>query len=247
MLKAKDRLGLIKENNNGTQMKIIKVLPDDRLIIQFQDEYKFKKDIHWNNFKSGNVKNPFYISVLGKGYIGNGKYLTKNSKGIRTVEYSMWTSMMDRCYGEREQYSSYVDNTEVCGEWLNFQNFSEWFNQNKYDIGNERLHLDKDIQYEGNRIYSPYHCILIPQILNEQFKHHSGREKQIDVDLPYTIKRSGKRYSVSYRGYSLGKYNSVDECVSIYLAEKKKYLQELIDKYENIPDEVKQIVLNTNR
>lgn len=246
MIKAKDRIGLIKENNNGTQMKIIKVLPDDRLIIQFQDKHKFEKDIHWNNFKSGNVKNPFYVSVLGKGYIGNGKYLTKISDK-RTIEYSIWTSMMDRCYGEREQYPAYADNTEVCDEWLNFQNFADWFNQNKYDIGNERLHLDKDIQYEGNRIYSPHHCILIPQSINEQFKDRSGRKRQIDADLPYTIRRSGRKYLVEYRGRSLGSYSSVDECIFIYLMEKKKYLKELTDRYENMPYEIKQMILNTNR
>lgn len=241
-------IGTIGYNSKGTKMMIIAERNSADIDVEFLDEhYYIKKHTTLTNFSRGHVKNPFDVSVLGKGYIGSGNYLTKTSENIRTVEYSVWTSMMDRCYGERKQYSAYTDNTEVCGEWLNFQNFAEWFNQNKYDIGNERLHLDKDIQYNGNRIYSPYHCILIPQLINEQFKDHSGREKQTDVDLPYTIRRYGERYSVSYRGYSLGNYNSVDKCVSVYLVEKKKYLRELINKYENMPDEVKQIVLNTDR
>lgn len=241
-------VGTIGYNTKGTKMIIIAERNRMDIDVEFLDEHHYiKKHTTLTNFSRGQIKNPFDVSVLGKGYVGNGKYLTKISKDKRTVEYSIWTSMMDRCYGKREQYSAYVDNTEVCGEWLNFQNFAEWFNQNKYDIGKERLHLDKDIQYEGNRTYSPYHCILIPQSINEQFKNHSGRKKQIDTDLPYTIRRSGKRYLVSYRGYSLGSYNSVDECVSIYLVEKKKYLRELVDKYKNMPDEVKQIVLNTDR
>lgn len=241
-----NKIGMSNLNTFGTEMIIVKELEYPYVIVEFQDENKFNKETTYSNFNKGSVKNPFDISVLGKGYIGNGKYLTKISNK-RTVEYSIWTSMMDRCYGEREQYPAYIDNTEVCKEWLNFQIFSEWFNQNKYDVGNERLHLDKDIQYKGNRIYSPHHCILIPQLINEQFKDHSGREKQTDIDLPYTIRRNGGIYSVSYRGYNLGNYDSVDKCVSIYLVEKKKYLRELIEKYENMPEEVKQIILNTNR
>jgi hypothetical protein len=157
--------------------------------------------------------------------------------------------MIERCcvgniYGK---FSDKYDDVTCCREWLCYKTFADWYKENTYDIGNERLHLDKDIKYKGNTIYSPYHCIFVPQIINEQFKEFSGKQKTIDTDLPYTIRRTktnANRYEVSYRGKYLKTCDTVEECIDIYLAAKRNYIIELVDRYENMPSNVKEIVLN---
>ncbi|MCI5587974.1 MAG: hypothetical protein MR384_08860 [Lachnospiraceae bacterium] len=53
---------------------------------------------------------------------------------------------------------------------------------------------------------------------------------------------SGK-FSVSHRSKYLGTYTTVEECVEKYLKSKKKYITELVEKYNTMPDNVRRIVL----
>ena len=78
--------------------------------------------------------------------------------------------MLGRCYNEynlkrRPTYKG----CEVCDEWLNFQNFAEWFDNNYYTIDNEAVCLDKDILIKGNKTYSPEACVFVPITINSLF------------------------------------------------------------------------------
>ena len=232
-------------------MKIIAIRNKNDIDIEFLDEHHYVKEhVTYSNFKSSAVKNPFDKTIFGIGYLGlaDGMWNVNRPK----AEYNTWKNMIERCcvgnpYGK---FSQKYEGVSCCEEWLCYQNFVEWFNIEKYDIGTERLHLDKDIKYKGNKIYSPYHCILVPQSINEQFKESSGRQKTIDTDLPYTIRRTKTntvRYEVSYRGKYLGTFDTVEECIKVYLDSRKKYIVELVDKYENMPINVKEIILNATQ
>lgn len=246
MKNKNSRLGEIRKNNFGTEMKIVSYRKQNDIDVEFLDKHHFVKEhTTYTNFYKGEMKSPFDKTVADVGYTGIGKYKTSVKK-IHTVEYSIWKQMILRCYfkDNNNTYPTYYGKSEVCEEWHNFQNFAEWYTTNAYDIGNERLHVDKDIKYQGNKIYSPYHCILVPQSINEQFKDHNGRKKETDTDLPFTIRRtdSGK-FSVSHRSKYLGTYTTVEECVEKYLKSKKKYITELVEKYNTMPDNVRRIVL----
>lgn len=240
-------LGEIRKNNFGTEMKIIAVRNKSDIDVEFLDNHHFIKEHSiYQLFKNGCIKNPYDPCLSGMGYIGVGKYTTGTSRK-HTDEYHCWRNMLDRCYAKKlsEKYPAYYNIAECCDEWKNFQIFAEWFNENKYDIGSERLHLDKDIKYKGNKIYSPYHCILVPQSINEQFKENNGQKRKIDVDLPYTVRRSENgRYEVSHRGKHLGTYDTIEECVHVYLESKKNYISELINRYNSMPVEIKRIIIS---
>ena len=134
MIKAENRLGLEKKNKFGTLMRIIKVLPNDKIIVQFQDEFSCTKEVHWNNFKRGTVKNPYDRTNCGVGYMGEGKYKSVKANGRHTREYSTWNDMIVRCYKEktRHLHPAYEDCT-VCKEWHNFQTFCDWYFKNYYE------------------------------------------------------------------------------------------------------------------
>ena len=226
-----ERLGEINKNKFGTEMKIIAYRKSDDIDIQFLDEhgYIFEHQTY-SNFKSGGIKNPYDRNICDIGYMGVGKYHCKYSNGIHTMEYQNWIAMIRRCYDERRKktYSSYYGTCEVCSEWHNFQVFGTWYEQNFYQVGNERMHIDKDILYPGNKIYSPDTCILVPQRVNEIF--HKNGKKIVDTDLPETIRRRGDKFYVEFRSKGIGTYDTVEECLEKYNIKKLEYLRNSADE-----------------
>ena len=121
-------LGEIRENNKGTKMKIIAQRGCDDIDIEFLDNHHYVfRHATYSNFKNGGIKNPFDKTIYGMGYLGDGKY-TGWINGDHTAEYEIWAKIIGRCYHEKdkEKYRSYYDISEVCDEWLNYQNFAEW-------------------------------------------------------------------------------------------------------------------------
>lgn len=169
MSKKEERLGKTNISNEGCEMKIIEYKNANNIWVEFQDKHRAKVCTTYNNFKKGEVKNPYHPNVYGVGYYGQGKYKS-SINGKPTKVYNHWRDMLRRCYDPYylNKEPTYID-CYVCEEWHNFQNFSEWFYKHYYEIPNERIELDKDILFKGNKIYSPETCILVPQRINTLF------------------------------------------------------------------------------
>lgn len=239
-----ERLGEINKNKFGTEMKIITYRKSDDIDIQFLDEHGYVYEHQtYSNFKTGQIKNPYDRNICGIGYMGVGKYHCKYSNGIHTMEYQNWIAMIRRCYDERRKktYSSYYGTCEVCFEWHNFQVFGTWYEQNFYQVGNERMHIDKDILYPGNKIYSPDTCILVPQRINMLFMH-----KRNKYDLPNGIKPRAKgKFEAQYNHENLGIFDTVEEAAIAHDKKKKEVIIEIANEYKNqIPDKVYQALIN---
>lgn len=163
------RTGEENISNEGYKMKIVEYKDCHNIIVEFQDEHKVKIHTTYCNFKKGSVKNPYHPNVYNIGYIGEGKYKSRDNKKEAKV-YKYWKGMLKRCYDPYyiNKEPTYID-CYVCNEWHNFQNFAEWFYKNYYEIEGDRMHLDKDILCKGNKIYSPQTCIIVPQRINSLF------------------------------------------------------------------------------
>ena len=239
-----ERLGEINKNKFGTEMKIIAYRKSDDIDIQFLDEhgYIFEHQTY-SNFKSGGIKNPYDRNICGVGYMGVGKYHCKYSNGVHTMEYQNWIAMIRRCYDEKRKdtYSSYYGTCEVCSEWHNFQVFGQWYEQNFYQVGTERMHIDKDILIHGNKIYSPETCIIVPQRINMMFMNKPNK-----YNLPSGITPiANGRYNASYRGKSIGNYDTLELAVKAHDTEKKKALIELANEYKyKIPNKLYEALIN---
>ena len=160
------RLGEIAYNTYGTLMKIVEYKNNKDITIEFQDEYKIKRKTDYKCFRRGGIKNPYDKEVCGVAFIGEGEY---NSKFHRKA-YLYWKCMIERCYDpyELNKRPTYIDCT-VCKEWLNFQNFAKWYEENYYECNEHKMSLDKDILVKGNKIYSPETCIFVPMNINDMF------------------------------------------------------------------------------
>lgn len=212
-------------------MKIICYRSWDDIDVEFLDEYHYVKEhVIYGNFKRGEIKNPYDRSVFNIGYVGAGKYMTRNTELKKPeTSYETWTSMLERCYKNEKTFPAYFGVCSVCEEWLNFQNFAEWFENNKYEV-NERLHIDKDILFPGNKIYSPEMCLLVPQRINMLFLN-----KPNDTGLPNGIsKTESNKFNSSYCGKSLGTFSTLEEAYSVYAQNKENAIKRIADEYINI-------------
>ena len=74
IIDIESRLGEIRKNKFGTDMKIIEYVNSDNVTIKFLDEHGFEKNTTYSNFKNGCIKNPYDKIIFGVGYLGEGKY-----------------------------------------------------------------------------------------------------------------------------------------------------------------------------
>lgn len=93
-----------------------------------------------------------------------GKYYNDlaNVLGVgRTHTYRVWMGIIKRCEGKST--SSY-NGTSICEEWRTYSNFKQWYESQKAEDG---WQIDKDfLSKDGNKIYSPDTCIMIPGYVN---------------------------------------------------------------------------------
>ena len=77
--------------------------------------------------------------------------------------YQVWTNMINRCYSVKfqERWPTYVGCT-VSDEWKTFSNFRSWMMTQDW----QDKHLDKDILFEGNKVYSPETCVFVSGSVN---------------------------------------------------------------------------------
>lgn len=216
-----NKLGEVRNNNKGTPMKIIAYRSYDDIDIQFQDEFYYVKEHQtYSNFRNGGVKNPYDKTVLDVGYLGVGRHKIQYPETrTNTKIYMSWKNMLDRCYYEKhkERNPSYYNTSTVCNDWHNFQTFADWYEEHEYQVGDERLHLDKDIKYPGNTVYSPQTCILVPQRINMMFVNKSNNR-----GLPNGITKGNKGYYVKYNHEKLGVYPTIEEAYYIQTQKKRK-------------------------
>ena len=133
-------------------MKIIRYVNKGDITIKFLDTHNHQTATTYQNFKLGKIKNPYDRTADGVGYLGVGDYMAVVDNK-NTIEYLAWKNLMMRCYNEKIRYKfkSY-QKCIVCDAWHSFQTFAEWYRQNYYTVGTERMHLDKDILFKNNKI-----------------------------------------------------------------------------------------------
>lgn len=228
-------IGETKRNTYGTEMKIVADCGNGRVDVQFCDSHAAVVNTAYVNFKRGTVKNPYDRTVFQTGYLGEGPYLTKVN-GKCPISNLVWMAMIQRCYSEKwkDQHAAYYGICTVSDEWLNYQHFATWYEENQYEV-NGRLHLDKDILVPGNKVYSAETCLLVPQRINMLFM---SKKRKKDADLPTGLHRVFTKDAVKFRScyntVELGTFNTIEEAYDSYVRAKERHIREVADEYKNI-------------
>ena len=155
--------------------------------------------------------------------------------------------MLKRCYSKDYQNKkpTYIG-CEVYNEWLNFQSFAKWFEENYYEIEGETIALDKDILVKNNKIYSPNTCVFVPERINTLFTKADKSRGKLPIGIVEdnrthhfrarcsTLDKNGKIKRVE-----LGSYKTHEEAFIHYKQFKEKYIKQVADEYKPyIPKEL---------
>lgn len=198
------------------------------------------KQIELDIKKGGILYKP---TVWGIGYIGEGIYKVSINRK-HTLEYDRWKGILRRCYNEKERYknTAYKDVT-ICREWLNFQNFADWWNKNYYEIEGEKMQLDKDILHKGNKVYSPETCVFVPSKINILFTRSNKTKNNLPKGVEFDKIRNKYRAFCGIKGKLIAignNYNTPEDAFyNGYKPFKENYIKQIAEEYKDtIPDKL---------
>jgi len=87
--------------------------------------------------------------------------------------HQVWVDMLRRCYSTKfhERQPTYKG-CSVSEEWLTFSVFKRWMERQVF----EGLQLDKDLLFDGNKVYSEETCVFVTSVVNS-FTSDSGAKR----------------------------------------------------------------------
>ena len=242
------KLFVNNDNLGNCLFKIVRYDNNKNVLVEFQDEHKALVHTSYANCLKGSVKNPYYPCVYGVGYMGQGKYNSKNNK----KEYKYWTNMLQRAYCDEYKKKNHTyDEVVVCKEFHNFQNFCEWFHSNYYEIEGSKMSIDKDILIKGNKSYEPDKMIFVPARINNLFVKNDKIRGSLPIGVTY--REDIERYSARMKIYEDGKqrniyigyYNTPEEAFTAYKTYKEQYIKKVADEYKDkIPSKLYEAMYN---
>lgn len=194
-------------------------------------EYNYTREhTRYGHFIKGEINCLTKKTVYGVGYLGDGSYNSQDDKKA----YKTWRGMLERCYSERcqEKYTSYKG-CKVHEEWYDFQKFARWHYANYYEVGNQRMCLDKDILIKNNKIYSTETCIYVPERINKLFIRNISSRKN---NMPIGVRKEGNSYIAECAlGDNTFKkcFHSMEEAFEHYKIAKENYIKEIANEYKD--------------
>ena len=238
MAKSKKDFYLNKRftTNQGYEIIVSNYFSNSCVEVKFENGSIVRTNV--SSIEKGTVINPFHPSVCGKGYLGVGKHIASINRK-QTKKYIAWHSMLVRCYDEKyqERQETYKE-CSVCEEWLNFQNFGDWFDENYYEVKGETMCLDKDILVNGNKQYSPTTCVFVPSRINLLFTKRDKKRGEYSIGVFLNNRYKDKKYVAVCGNLDgvqerIGRYETEEEAFLAYKKFKEKTFKEVAEMYKD--------------
>ena len=222
------KLGEKREMNCGEVCKIVAYHNSENITVLFENTNILLKNKTYHNFKKGSIKNPYTKKIYNKGFIGLGQYSWVNNP----IAYKKWHGILDRCYSKyhQEKYPTYKGVT-VCEQWLNFQNFAQWFEKNHNPEIMEHWHLDKDIICKECKTYSPETCAFVPADVNNLFIKNDIKRGVYPISVRKT---KSQRFTSRLNSKHLGTFDTPEEAFQAYKVAKEEFIKEVAYKWKGL-------------
>lgn len=163
-------IGTVYKNTIGNEYTIISKgnRDDDRNSYNIQFKYTgyVYNNVRIDVIKNGNIKDPYYPSVCGVGYLGVCDPITSvYGSHVYNNLYKIWNHMLHRCYNPKcKEYKLYgAVGVFVDSRWHSFELFLTdvtklpgWVSKLRYLTDFE---IDKD--YYGSNVYSKYTSVWL--------------------------------------------------------------------------------------
>lgn len=153
---------------------------------------------------------------------------------------------------KNKNYGNFKKGEIKCPYERRYFGFGYWDKENYYKIESEKMCLDKDILYKGNKIYSPNTCIYVPERINTLFVKSDKNRGELYIGI--YLNKDGK-YVTQCRlvnpetGKSkqeyLGVYETQEKAFEVYKYYKEKNIKQVADYYKDkIPQRLYEALYN---
>lgn len=221
-----DFLGKVFTSKNYGDFKVVEYLGSKNIKIVFLNT-GYQTTVAAETIRKGSVKDRLAPSVCGVGVVGEEVHSDKDGKP--EYPYVVWRGMIQRCYSEGTQARkpTYIGCT-VDKPFHYYPTFKAWFLEQPYY---DTFELDKDLLVEGNTVYSPTTCTMLPAEINSALANvsrfgccslirYAKRKQCYELDLTQSIcgsKEYYKTYKEAFTAYKISKEAQIKS-----LAEKWK-------------------------
>ena len=192
------------------------------------------------NARMGCVRDPYFPSVCGIGYLGE-KYNSTH------IAYDTWYDMMRRCYSPKYQYYCNYGGIgiTVCQQWHCFSVFADDITllpgYNEWLAGND-YQLDKDY-FQMNvppnmKVYSPSTCCFLPRGVNSRINYLNNKNaycQYIGVNKGYKDGTYKASMHVNGKKYDFGTYSDPVAAAYVYNNKGKMYNGDLSVVNQDLP------------
>ena len=169
--------------------------------------------------------------VCGIGFNSKGEYKTYLN-GKRA--YTTWYNMIRRCYDPEyhEKRPTYLD-CHVCDEWLDYQCFAQWYENQTYN--HKGYEIDKDLLMPKNKIYSPETCCFVPSQLNSLLVDCGSVRGEYPQGVSFDRIAKGFQAHINFNGKrkKLGCFDDPKEAYQVYKAAKERHVKNEALKWAN--------------
>lgn len=149
-----------------------------------------------------------------------------DGKQLSCPYYAKWHSMIKRCYSEKyhAKFPTYIG-CVVIEEWLTFSNFKSWMVKQDW----ENKHLDKDLLFKGNKVYSKEKCLFVTREINLLLHDHKSKRGLYPqgVHLSKRDKKFVAQTSINRKRKHIGYFGTVGEAYSAYKLAKYEHITEI--------------------
>ena len=209
----------------------------DKVMVKFYDP-EFYLTCSLGHLRNGQVTNPLFPNMYGVGYIGAGKYSSKDKR-----LFNLWSNMLQRSnYKIYHKSNPTYKDVEVCKEWLDFQNFAAWCETQKtqrmIDGDIKFYDLDKDLLVRGNRVYSPNTCCFVPREINGLLVKRDKMRGEYLIGVSYH--KAGKKFQSKVNRFGvteyLGLYSTEHEAFLVYKDAKESHIKNIAEAWKDCID-----------
>jgi len=220
----------------GFPIEVVYRISHKQIGVLFKEPVECVVEVELSHLRRRNIRNPYFPSIYGVACMGVGKYFSRN-KGESGMDsaYRHWFSMLARVYKKEKGY----EDCKIAEEWLNFQNFAEWWYSNPHHV-NSFWCLDKDLLRGENRysLYSPETCCIIPKEINSAIRSKSsGNKLLIGVSKTPSNKFVAQINTGNEKSPYLGTFETKEEAFKAYADAKTSHLKVLAEKWRDVISE----------
>lgn len=138
---AKYFAGQVVDINANGSVTVLENSKRRQVKIRHNDHVGHTHTVFVDNLEIGNVKNPYAITVYGKGYPGVSTEPMPTGK-LAGKYYRVWYGMLKRCYSEKTVLT-------VWEEWLDYKVFLKWYMAELERLGVEKVVMADYLQDNG--------------------------------------------------------------------------------------------------